>query len=893
MGQRSSTPLPPVWADRLLRLVCPKDLQEELLGDLHEQFEQQADQLGEATARWLYGWEVIRFCRPYFIRRQFRSPTPSDSYSSPESLWRTNRTTSFLNPLMLRSNLKIAFRNLRKHRLFSFINVMGLSVGMTACFLIALYVHFELTYDAFHQKADRIYRLATDLKTESETIQYDISSWAFAPNLKRDFPEVENFVRIATKGRLVRKGDLKFQEDKTVFADSSFFSVFDFKLLKGDPKTVLAEPMSAVLPQKTVLKYFGNADPIGQTLLLGDDAEPVKITGVMQDIPANSQIKGDLFISMVSYTNYFNKGIENEWGDFGTISFLLLKPGANPRALAQKFPQFLESHAGKMMRQQKMGIALVMEPLRDVYLYSKRPAQEAGSVTNVTVFSVIGLFILAIACINFINLTTARSVDRAKEVGVRKAIGAAKGLLARQFIGESILVCLVAFMVAVMLSIMLIPAFNTLAGKEISSGIVSNLPFVGGMAIAALGIGCLAGLYPALVLSSFEPVAVLKGRFIANAKSVFVRKGLVTVQFAISTALIIATIIIYAQVDFMRSRDLGFTKDQMLVIRAQTGSKRNAFSASISDLSGVKSTAASSSVPGGWNAQAASLLENNAGEMQAGNLDAYRVDFDFIPQYDLKVVAGRAFSKDFPADSTQSLMINESMTKILGYSNPQAAVGKRFEQWGRKGTIVGVLKDFHFKSLQETIKPLTFRVTDWWNGDLLSVKIDRRNVRSTLAAIEAQWRQQNPDRPFNYYFLDEFFDRQYRSDERFQTLFLNFAILAIFISCLGLLGLASYTTVQRTKEIGVRKVLGASTGSIVGLLSKDFLKLVMLAFLVASPVAWLGMHRWLENFAYQTPIHWWVFVAAAALSITVAILTISFQSIRAALVNPVKSLRSE
>ncbi|ADB38228.1 protein of unknown function DUF214 [Spirosoma linguale DSM 74] len=777
--------------------------------------------------------------------------------------------------------------------MFSFINVMGLSVGMTSCCLIALYVHFELTYDAFHQKADRIYRLATDLKTESETIHYDISSWAYAPNLKQDFPEVEDFVRISTKGRIVRKGDLKFQEDKTVFADSSFFSVFDFKLLKGDPRTALAEPMSVVLPKKTVQKYFGNADPMGQTLLLGDDGVPAKITGVMEDIPENSQIKGDLFISMISYTNYFNKGIENEWGDFGAISFLLLKPGANPDAFAKKFPQFLESHAGNMMREYKLGITMVMEPLREVYLYSKRPAEESGSMTNVTVFSVIGLFILLIACINFINLTTARSVDRAKEVGVRKAIGAAKWVLARQFIGESVLLCLVAFFFAVLLSAVLIPGFNSLAGKTISPGLGNNLPFVGGMFFAALAIGCLAGTYPALVLSSFEPVTVLKGRFMANAKGVFVRKGLVIVQFAISITLIIATIVIYSQVNFMRTRDLGFSKDQMLVIKAQTGSKRTVFDAAISGLSGVKSTAASSSVPGGRNQQAASSLENNSGEMQAGNLDVYRVDFDFIPLYGLKVVAGRPFSRNFPADSSQSLMINEAMAKVLGYSRPQAAIGKRFDQWGRKGTIVGVLKDFHFKSLQETIKPLTFRVIDWWNGDLLSVNIDGRQVKETLEAIEAQWKQQNPDRPFDYYFMDEFFDRQYRSDERFQTLFLTFALLAIFISCLGLLGLASHTTVQRTKEIGVRKVLGASTGSIVGLLSKDFLKLVVLAFLIASPVAWYGMHRWLENFAYQTPIRWWVFASAAFLSVTVAFLTISFQSIRAALLNPVKSLRSE
>ncbi|CAN5210906.1 ABC transporter permease [soil metagenome] len=889
MAHRQYTPVPPAWADRLLNWFCPADLREELLGDLHEQFDQQVVELGEPTARRLYVWEVMRFCRPYFISRQLKTqPAASTAYSSTEY-----RTTSFLSLTMLRNYLKIAFRNLWKHKSFSFINVMGLSVGMSACFLIALYVHFELTYDAFHKKDDRIYRLATDLKTASETIHYGISSWAFAPNLKNEFPEIENFVRVSVKERIVRKGELKFQEDKAAFADSSFFSVFDFKLLKGNPKTALKEPMSVVLPEKTVRKYFGDADPMDQTLLLGDDGVPAKITGVMEDVPENSQIKGDLFISMTSYTQHFNKGVDEDWGSFGTYSFLLLKPGAKPEALAKKFPAFIEQHAGKMMRENQMLITMVMEPLRDVYLYATRQGDESGSITNVYIFSIIGIFILLIACINFINLTTARSVDRAKEVGIRKSVGAAKWLLAQQFIGESVVICLIAFGFAILLSTAVIPWFNTLSGKVISTGILSNLPFIGGLFVATLAIGCLAGLYPALVLSSFDPVVVLKGRFKANAKGILVRKGLVTAQFAMSIALIIATIVIYTQVDFMRNRDLGFSKDQMLIIRAQTGAKRDAFNAAIKRLSGVKSTAASSSVPGGWNAQAASMIENKAGEMQAGNLDVYRVSFDFIEQFNLKIVAGRPFSRSFPSDTAQALIINEAMTKVLGYSDPRMAVGKKFDQWGRKGTIVGVLKDFHFKSLQETIKPLTFRVIDWWNGDLLSVKVDGRTIPGTLAAIEAQWKQQNPDRPFDYYFMDEFFDRQYRSDERFQTLFLNFALLAIFISCLGLLGLASFATVQRTKEIGVRKVLGASTGSIVGLLSKDFLKLVLLAFVVASPLAWYGMHRWLQNFAYQTDIKWWVFVVAAVLSVAVAFLTISFQSIRAALMNPVKSLRSE
>lgn len=545
------------------------------------------------------------------------------------------------------------------------------------------------------------------------------------------------------------------------------------------------------------------------------------------------------------------------------------------------------------MAEQQMQIGLQLEPLRDIYLHSTRPADESGSMDNVYTFGAVAIFIMLIACINFVNLTTARSAERAREVGVRKAVGAAKSALARQFIAESLLMCMIAFILSVAISAALLPLFNQLAGKEISRGIIYEMRFVGIQFAAAWAIGLLAGIYPAFVLSSFEPIKVLKGRFTTSMKGIMLRKGLVTVQFTISIAMIIATIVVYTQLDFMRSHDLGFSKDQTLVIQAGAGRERDAFEASIQNFAGVKSAAASSAVPGGWNPQAYSKVENSSGEMQAGNLDVYRVDFDFMQQYGLKIVAGRGFSRQFGTDSTQSLVINEAAAKVLGYHSPQDAVGKRFDQWGRQGTIIGVVGDFHFKSLQENIKPLTFRIIDFWNGNLLSVKINGGNVKQTLSTIENQWKTMHPDKPFSYYFLDEFYDRQYRADERFEALFLNFAALAIVISCLGLLGLASYSTVQRTKEIGVRKVMGASAASIVGLLSKDFLQLVGLAFVIAAPVAWFAMHRWLEGFAYKMDIRLWIFIAAALLSALVALATISFQSIRAALMNPVKSLRSE
>ncbi|GLU53491.1 ABC transporter permease [Dyadobacter frigoris] len=769
---------------------------------------------------------------------------------------------------------------------------MGLTVGMSACFLIGLYVHFELSYDNFHSKSDRIYRLVTDIKTPSETLEVDVTTWAFAPGMKNDFPEVEAFTRINAANFNVRKGNIQFKEEKAFFADSSLFKVFDFQLLNGNPSTALKEQLSVVLTEKTARKYFGNTDPIGQILFLSADTLAATVTGVMKNIPENSQIKADMFISMSTFTRKLNKKLDENWGDFGATSYLLLKPGSIAKTLQKKLPAFLESHAGKMFKESHVVYILSLEPLRQVYLRSNRGGAEKGNAANIYIFSAVAIFILLIACINFINLSTARSAERAKEVGIRKTFGAGKILLARQFLVESVLISILAFILSLLLSSSLIPWFNNLAGKTISYGILENALFVPGLFISAIVIGLLAGIYPALILSSFEPVKVLKGRFTTGFKGILLRKSLVTIQFSISIILIIATLIVYTQMTFMRDRDLGFSKDQMLIINSEGAPNRAVFRQSLDGLAGIQSTAASSSIPGGAFNGAYSEIENKSGDFQVGHLGLYLVDFNYMPQYKLKMAAGRIFSKDFGTDTTDAMIVNEAAVKLLGYSSPEEAIGKKFKQWGHEGKIIGVMKDFHFVSLHETIKPLTMRI-DPANSNLISVKIEGNNIRKTLDIVENQWKLLMPNRPFSYYFADEFFDRQYRSEERFEKLFFNFAILAIFISCLGLLGLASYSTIQRTKEIGVRKVLGASTGNIVGLLSKDFLSLVLLAFVIASPLAFYGMNKWLQNFAYKTNIQWWIFAAAAILSVIIAFGTISYLSIKAALMNPVKSLQAE
>jgi putative ABC transport system permease protein len=794
---------------------------------------------------------------------------------------------------MLKNYIKIAFRNLWRHKIFSLINITGLAIGMTACILIYLYVSFELSYDSFHRKADRIYRVVADLKTPDEVISHNGPAWAVAPNIKDEFPEVRSFVRITNWNDIaVRKGDIKLIEKSITWADSSFFEVFDFGLLKGDPHTALKEPHTVVLSEKIARKYFGKTDPIGQTLQFADGSLTAKVTGIMKDIPENSQVKAELILSMTTITTEMATNLDSSWDNYGGYAYLLLTPGMDAKALERKFPAFLERRNGAAMKKAQMYPTLMLEPLRDVYLRSTRDGQKKENIANVYIFSVVAVFILLIACFNFINLTTARSADRAREVGVRKVVGAERWQLTKQFIGESLVICLIAFLLSIIFSSVLLPSFNQLAGKTISHSIFESVYCLAALFLAAVCVGVMAGVYPALVLSSYKPVVVLKGRYPGGSNGMWLRKALVVSQFAISIGLIIATIIVYNQMSYMRSRDLGFSRDQIMVMDTYGDPAKNAFRQVLSQMPAVKSVAMSANVPGSVNSSAYTEIENKKGVFQVTALDLYFVDYDYIDLFKMKVVAGRGFSKNFGTDSTQAMVLNESAVKLLGYSSPQEAIGKRYKQWGNEGEIIGVIKDFHFRSLQQQINPLSLRMSrEYYN--LLSVNISPVNLPATIAAIEKKWKELIPSWPFNYYFMDEFFDRQYRAEDRFGKLFLNFSILAILISCLGLVGLASYSAMQRTKEIGIRKVMGASVANIVGLLSKDFLKLLPIAALIAFPVAGFVMNNWLQDFAYRESLPWWAFVLAGVLATVVALFTIGFQAIKAAVANPVKSLRSE
>ncbi len=790
---------------------------------------------------------------------------------------------------MLKNYFKIAFRSLWRHRGFAALNIIGLAVGMAAFFLIFQYVRFEYSYDDFVTKRDRIYRLVADVETKSETQHGWTTSLPMAINLKREYPEIEDIVRLSGQATLLKRGDVVFQENKTIFADSGLFNLFDYPLVEGDPATALKEPFSVVLSESTAKKYFGSTDPIGQTMLFSDSGFNAKVTGVMKDLPENSTIEADLFVSMATKKRLGESG--DHWGRFNTTSYLLLKPGASTAALQAQFKSFMDRHQGAVLDSAQQSDLLSLEKLKDTY-WSSRGGWVSGSKSNVYIFSLIGLFILLIAGINFVNLTTARSAERAKEVGIRKVIGAGRFQLTRQFLSELVLVCLIAFVLAGVLCEAVLPLFNQLAGKTVSTGVLSRRGELLVLGEIALVIGLLAGIYPALVLSGFRPIELLKGRFSSSTRGLFLRRGLVVFQFTISIFLIIGTAVVYLQLDYMRSQYLGFDKEQELVIDEHNDAHKYAFRQEVAQLSNVQSTAFSGSVPGEGDYSAYSQVENDRGEMQPANMDLTYVDFGYLEQYKMKLLAGRFFDPHIATDTMQAMMINEKALGLLGYFSPQQALGRRFEQWGKKGVIIGVIGNYNFEGLQHEIRPLSICIK-LDDCNYLSVKVGTRDLPATIAAIKKRWERLAPDKEFDYFFLNEQFNKHYRTEVRFGRLFINFAVLAIFISCLGLLGLASYSTIQRTKEVGVRRVLGASVVGIVRLLSLEFLRLVGVAFLVATPVAWYLMHRWLDNFAYKAALGWWIFVGAGVTAMVIAFGTIGYQAVKAAMANPVKSLRSE
>lgn len=791
---------------------------------------------------------------------------------------------------------------LRK-KAYSAINITGLAIGITCCILITFYVQDELSYDRYNVNYDKIYRVLHayyNIKDDKNSSigPEDYQVWGnapVAPALAADFPEIKTTVRFTHPNTfLLEHGERRFQEEGLVFTDSTAFDIFSWKMLAGNPKVALVAPNSIVLTKSIAEKYFGNENPLGQTLR-ADNQETFTVTGVMEDVPANSHLSFNGLISMSTFRKW-RPGIFDAWGYVDFYTYFLLPEHTDIKTLEAKIPAFASRHYPK---NNVDNYTIKFEPLSAAYLHSKAQRQPGptGSLSNVYIFSIIAIFVLLIACINFVNLSTARSMERAREVGVRKAVGAYQNGLIHQFLTESILISFLAVLLAIIFTLLALPVIQEISGKPLTSSLLLSWKITPALVLMPFLLGLLAGSYPAWVLARFRPVEVLKGQFRSSRKGVTLRKALVIVQFSLSVALIAGTMIVYSQLRHLQSHSLGFRQDQMLVIDYGGDQKVDesfeAIKTTLAKNPAVLSITASRAVPGDFYPNGTTFIESRDGEMKAEEPGMYEIDYDFIPAYEIKMVAGRAYSRDFPTDAQEALIINEAAAKQYGYSNPEEIVGKRFDQWGRKGTVIGVVKDFNYQSLHKKVEPLAMRMAPKESLNKLSLRIKTDHLQQTIKELEQTWSTLAPHRPFLYSFLDQSFNKQYKQDARFGELFAAFAGLTIFIACLGLFGLATYATEQRVKEIGVRKVLGASVTNIVRLLSSDFIKLVLVSILIATPVIWWAMQEWLQGYAYRITIQWWMIALAGILAVVTALLTVSLLAVKAALMNPVKALRSE
>ncbi|GAB4022645.1 ABC transporter permease [Spirosoma koreense] len=880
---------PPRFATWLLNAFAHPDSREEVMGDLAELYAHWVQTLGQRRANWRYSLNALKLVRP--LARSKQVPQ--------------YRTTFSLSPTMIRNYLKIAWRNLILHKAFTAINIIGLAVGLATCLLIVLFVQHELSYDRYHDRADRTYRMIIHGQIGGKELKAAYVSVPAGPALARDYAGIEDMTRVYQEGTfIVKRKDVEgFKEEHVAFADSNFFRVFAIPLLKGNSKTVLTAPNTLVITETTARKYFGDQDPIGQSLTVGTRGL-FRVTGVCADVPSNTHFHYDMFGSLGSIQ------LRDTWLTSGILTYVVLRPGYSPAQLEAKIPEMVSKYIGTEL-QQILGMNLSefirkgnhfgfeFQPVTDIHLRSHIEAEiEPNSdIKYIYIFSAIAVFILLVACINFMNLSTAGSAGRAKEVGVRKVLGSLRGQLVGQFLSESVLVTFLALIVAVGIVVLLLPGFNRLSGKQFTISALTTGWMIPGMLTTCLLIGLLAGSYPAFFLSAFKPVSVLKGRLQAGSRSSWLRNTLVTTQFMVSIGMIIGTVIVYQQLHFIQSKKVGFDKDQVLLLHDTytLGNKADALKTELRRLPQVQDVTLAGFVPAGASNSSNDGFVPDNGEPEATTYREknYYIDEHYLPTLGIALAQGRNFSKAFPSDSS-ALLINEAAARRFGWTNPIGkrvwAVGNGSPEQKRRYTVIGVVKNFHFESMHQAIAPLVL----FYGGDnyQMALRIKTDDLPGLLKTLKQIWKAQT-DTPFAYSFLNERFNAIYQSEQRVGELFSIFASLTVLISCLGLFGLAMFTAQQRTKEIGVRKVLGASVASVVALLSKDFLKPVLIAILIASPIAWYAMNRWLQDFAYRVAIEWWVFVLAGSLAIAIALVTVSFQSLKAALTNPIKSLRSE
>ncbi|MFC1563420.1 ABC transporter permease [candidate division KSB1 bacterium] len=862
----------PGIADRLLGKILPVNDTSYLQGDYGELYDRTCRERSRFKADiWIWRQIVISFGH-YFSDFIYRSV------------------------IMLRNNLKIAIRNIFKYKTFSFINISGLVLGMTCCLLIMLYVQFELSFDNFHEKSDRIFRVYEDIRTATGT------SRTFAPipppcgpALEKDYPEVINAVRFRMWPNLEVKYDTKmFYEDDFYFVDPDIFETFSFRFITGDPETALEDRLSLVITESTAEKYFGEDDPMGKVVSInGND---LAVTGVIEDVPENSHITFDFLGSMKIFDN--NSNMMQNWYSTMFLTYIEIPENVDPADVGEKIKMIAHNYEGQQFEEWKEERLHFIQPITDVYLGESlrfEPGSK-GSMKNIYMLIIIAALTLIVACVNFMSLSTSRSVNRAKEVGMRKVVGAKRFQLIRQFLVESVLLTTIALCISLVIVHFVLPLFNELTGKTLSIDYLGNLPYLTGIISFAVFIGILSGSYPAFYLTSFRPISVVRGLLRKMGKGGDLRKSMVVFQFGIAIVLIICTFTITEQIDFMKNRGLGFDKEQTLVIRFKgnhdLGERYELLKEEFQEHPSIISAAASNSIPGRGTSNYAFELLGEPDNMNQSMFFLF-IDPDFISSYGMEVVAGRDFSREMTTDFEESFILNEAAARAIGCTDPEEAVGKKMNSgFGRRGNIIGVVRDFNYRSLERNIEPLVLTLRPGSFG-YLSLKLETENLSSTMNLIDEKWSSLYPGKPMEYFFLDDDFNRQYLSEERIGTVFGLFTTLAILIACLGLFGLTLFTAEQRTKEIGIRKTLGASVSSLILELSKDFTKWVVISNLIAWPVAYVAMSNWLEGFAYRTDLSINFFVIASILGFLIAVLTVSFQSIKAALGNPVDSLRYE
>lgn len=810
--------------------------------------------------------------------------------------------------------MKIAWRNVMKNKVFSFINVFGLAIGLTCCLLISMYLYKEFSYDSYHTNADRLYQLGTISIVEGKEDRFPTTPAPMAPTMQQEYGEIDMTARLMrlfqddktllryTDGKEVRA----FYEQGGYMADSTFFRMFTYSFIEGDARTALDDPSSVVISKEIAKKIFGNEPALNKIIHINsttNGAYDFKVSGVFETSTIPSHIDARFFLSLQSgEAGQWVRSLTDMANNNMFFSYLLLKPGVDPKKLESKFDAFVRKYAGEDLKAQGRGRKQFLTRVPDVHLFANTNGNVTppGSVSYLYILASIAIVTLLIACVNFMNLSTARSSKRAVEIGVRKVLGAERGSLIRQFLLEAVLLSLLAYILSIGFTFLLQPLFEQLAGKSFhfssSQYLFIFLAFLG----VALLAGVVAGIYPAFYLSAFQPVRVLKGRFTNSLAAISFRKVLVVFQFVISAALIVASITISNQMRYLRDRDPGFEKEQQIIIPLRTSTAKEIYPTLRDRLMqhpSITFAGASAYYPGIENVTDWLLYKQGTQPDQTRTIFMNFVDHSYLQALGIKPVAGRIFSQQFPADTANRMIINEQAVRDFGFTSPEDAIGKNLaSNWGDSTylfQIVGVVHDFNFKGFQSKIEAYGFLLRNYNEFTYLLANTRGSDVASALNAIQGTWGEMNPNEPFEYSFLDDDFQKNYIAEERLATIIRYLTLIAIFISCLGLFGLTTFSVEQRTKEIGVRKVLGASVFGIVTLLSRDFLKLVLISFLLASPIAWYFVHKWLEGFAYRTNFSVWMLIVGWMVTFIVAFLTISIQAVRAALANPVKNLRTE